>query len=145
MQAALPAALDAVRTLGMQTALHTSGMYPERLAALLPWLDWVGLDIKAPQAHYDAITVTPGSGARAFAALEVLLTGSTEYECRTTWNTSLFGVDELFALADDLRARGVRHWAVQECRTLGTPAWALTPDQTRRLGSGFDRFILRRD
>lgn len=145
LQAALPAALDAVRTLGMQTALHTSGMYPERLAALLPWLDWVGLDIKAPQAHYDAITVTPGSGARAFAALEVLLTGSTEYECRTTWNTSLFGVDELFALADDLRARGVRHWAVQECRTLGTPAWALTPDQTRRLGSGFDRFILRRD
>ena len=48
LQAALPAALAEVRALGFQTALHTGGMYPERLHALLPLLDWVGLDIKGP-------------------------------------------------------------------------------------------------
>ena len=38
LQAALADALAAVRALGMQTALHTAGMYPQRLAAppLLP-------------------------------------------------------------------------------------------------------------
>ncbi len=66
LQAALPAALAQVRALGFQTALHTGGMYPERLQALLPLLDWVGLDIKGPLHAYDAITRTPGSGAKAF-------------------------------------------------------------------------------
>ena len=66
LQAGLGAALNAVRSLGLQTALHTGGMYPERLAALLPQLDWVGLDIKAPPQRYNAITATPGSGARAW-------------------------------------------------------------------------------
>ena len=144
LQAALPAALDATRALGLQTGLHTAGMYPERLAALLPRLDWVGLDIKAPPARYDAITATPGSGARAFESLALLLRSGLEYECRTTWHGVLFGVDELQALADDLRARGVRHWALQECRAPGAPTWALTPAQAERLGAGFERFELRR-
>ena len=64
LQAALPEALDAVRALGYATALHTCGMYPERLAALLPRLDWVGLDIKGPWERIDAITGSRASGPR---------------------------------------------------------------------------------
>lgn len=144
LQAALPSALDVVRTLGMQTALHTAGMYPERLAALLPRLDWVGLDIKARPGRYDAITASPGSGTRAFAALDVLARSGANYECRTTWHAALFGVDELFALAEDLRARGAQHWALQECRAPGAPTWTLTPEQAVQLGAGFAQFTLRR-
>lgn len=59
LQTALPAALREVRAMGFQTALHTGGMYPERLSALLPLLDWVGLDIKGPLQRYDAITSPP--------------------------------------------------------------------------------------
>ncbi len=50
LQAALPAALAEVRAMGFATGLHTGGMYPERLAAVLPLLDWVGLDVKGPAA-----------------------------------------------------------------------------------------------
>ena len=144
LQAALPAALAEVRALGLQTALHTGGMYPGRLAALLAQLDWVGLDIKALPQRYDAITATPGSGARAWDALEVLLAHGTDHECRTTWHAGLFGVDELMALATALATRGVRHWSLQECRTHGAPPWTLTRAQTKQLAAGFECFTLRR-
>ncbi|RYF75627.1 MAG: anaerobic ribonucleoside-triphosphate reductase activating protein, partial [Comamonadaceae bacterium] len=75
LQAALPDALAQVRALGFATGLHTAGMYPQRLQALLPLLDWVGLDIKAPEAGYDALTRTPGSGLRAWESLRVLRAG----------------------------------------------------------------------
>ena len=37
-----------VKEKGYKIGLHTGGMYPRRLRAVLPFLDWVGLDIKAP-------------------------------------------------------------------------------------------------
>jgi len=49
---ALPRAVDEVRALGFRVGLHTAGMLPRRLRALLPRLDWVGLDIKAPLRRY---------------------------------------------------------------------------------------------
>jgi pyruvate formate lyase activating enzyme len=133
-----------VRSLGLQTALHTGGMYPERLAAVLPQLDWVGLDIKALPQRYNAITATPGSGARAWAGLEVLLAYGTDHECRTTWHAGMFGVDELLDLAQALAARGVRRWALQECRAPGAPAWALTPAHQQQLAAWFPSFTQRR-
>jgi len=144
LQAALPAALAQVRALGFQTALHTGGMYPERLHALLPLLDWVGLDIKGPLHAYDAITRTPGSGAKAFDALRRLLASGVACECRTTWHAGLFSVDDLFALADTLADAGVAHWALQECRAPGAATWALTAGQVERLGARFAGVVVRR-
>lgn len=144
LQAALPAALAQVRALGFQTALHTGGMYPERLQALLPLLDWVGLDIKGPLHAYDAITRTPGSGAKAFASLRHLLASGVAYECRTTWHAGLFSEDDLFALADTLADAGVAHWALQECRAPGASAWALTAGQVERLGARVAGLVVRR-
>lgn len=147
LQAALPAALAEVRAMGFQTALHTGGMYPERLASLLPLLDWVGLDIKGPlnaSGAFDAITRTPGSGARTLDALRLLLASGVACECRTTWHARLFGVEALLELADTLASEGVAHWALQECRAPGAAAWGLTAQQTERLGERFASFAVRR-
>ena len=144
LQAALPAALAQVRALGFEAALHTGGMYPQRLAALLPHLDWVGLDIKGPLQRHDAITGAPGSGRRARQSLCHLLASGVACECRTTWHPGLFSVEELLALADELAALGVTHWALQECRTAGAAPFALTAAQTQSLAARFARFTLRR-
>ena len=144
LQVALPDALARVRAMGFATGLHTAGIYPERLAALLPLLDWVGLDIKAPPQRYDAITRAPGSGAKAWASLRHLLASGVAHECRTTWHAGLFSEDELQTLADTLAAAGVRHWALQECRAAGAPGWALTGERAAVLGRGFASFTLRR-
>lgn len=145
LQASLPAAIATVRALGFAVALHTGGMYPQRLAALAPQLDWVGLDIKAPPTHYDALTATPGSATRAWAALDALLASGVPFECRTTWHEALFDLDALHTLARALRQRGVRHWALQACRTAAgtTPGWPLPATQVAALGAGFETFVVR--
>ena len=42
----LAAAMADTKALGYKIGLHTAGCYPERLKAVLPLVDWVGLDIK---------------------------------------------------------------------------------------------------
>jgi pyruvate formate lyase activating enzyme len=143
LQAALSAALPEVRAMGFETALHTGGMYPERLAALLPQLDWIGLDIKGPLHCHDGITATPGSGQRVRQSLRYLLASGVAHECRTTWHPGLFSVNELLALADELAALGVAHWALQQCRTPGGAPSALTSVQTQALAARFASFTLR--
>ncbi len=59
-QAGLADAIAAVHALGFKIGLHTGGAYPRRLAAVLPQVDWVGLDVKAPQAEYAGVTGVAG-------------------------------------------------------------------------------------
>ena len=102
----------------------------------------IGARIK--QAGYDAITRTPGSGARAWQSLQLLLASGVDYECRTTWHEGLFDTPGLLGLAEQLARAGVVHWALQECRTPdGPPTWGLTPAQQTLLQAQFPGFVLR--
>ncbi|MCL4182353.1 MAG: anaerobic ribonucleoside-triphosphate reductase activating protein [Burkholderiaceae bacterium] len=143
LQTHLPAAIEQVRALGFEVGLHTAGMYPARLARLLPRLDWVGLDIKAPLRTYDAVTGTTGGGAKARESLDLLLAAGVPFECRTTWHPGLFPMSALEELADELAARGVTHWTVQCCRIDGRPAVAAQPPELRRLAVRFKEFHWR--
>lgn len=116
LQAALPRAMREVRGMGFQVALHTAGMYPERLAAVLPMVDWVGLDIKAPAPLHDRIVGAPGGHDRVMASLDLLLASGVDHQCRTTWSSELYGQDELAALVDGLARQGVRDWSRQPLR-----------------------------
>jgi pyruvate formate lyase activating enzyme len=144
LQPALADALGQVRALGFETALHTGGMYPERLAGVLPQLDWVGLDIKGPSQRIDAITGSRHAAARVQASLAHLLESGVAHECRTTWHPGLFDFDELRALADELAVLGVRHWTVQECRTPAAAPFTLAPQQVTALSVQFECFTHRR-
>ena len=144
LQAALPAALAEVRAMGFATGLHTGGMYPERLAAVLPLLDWVGLDIKGPLQAYDGITGVPGSGKRAWESLQLVVQSGVPYECRTTWNPALFDLDALQDLGETLVDSGVTHWALQQCRAPGLAASEGLPPVVETLGERFASFSVRR-
>jgi len=150
LQPALPEALDAVRGLGFHAALHTNGQLPDRLSTVLPRLDWVGLDIKSPLSEYDRVTGVAGSAAKAFASLELLVASDVAHEVRTTVHTGLLSDDELLALAGELRAAGVRTWAVQAFRSDGTrpdriqaQARGLSDEMLGRLATGFEDFSFR--
>ncbi len=143
LQAGLGDAMQEVRELGFAVGLHSAGMYPDRLAKLLPSLDWIGLDVKAPQHEHDAITGVPGSGAKARASLAHVLRSGIAYECRTTWHAGLFALERLLALAQDLAGLGVTHWSVQGCRVEGQPQAVPAPAELIRLGERFSAFSLR--
>lgn len=116
---ALPAAIEAVRAMGFEVGLHTAGLYPQRLAEVLPLLDWVGLDIKAPFARYADITRAHGSGERARACAELVVASGIDHECRTTVHPALQPPADLLALAHTLAAMGVTRYTLQEFRAAG--------------------------
>jgi pyruvate formate lyase activating enzyme len=125
VQPGLPAALAEVRALGFATGLHTAGVAPDRLRQMLPLLDWVGLDVKAPFDRYGAVTGRPGAGARARRALDAVLDSGVGYEIRTTVHADLLSPDDLLGIAAELRARGVGAWVLQEFRPEGCADAAL--------------------
>jgi len=83
-QESLLAAVQEVKGLGMKVALHTNGAFPERLQALLPWCDWVGMDIKAPFNEYAVMTGCPASGEQARMSADLLRHSGVEHQFRTT-------------------------------------------------------------
>ena len=149
---ALGAMVREARGLGLLVGLHTGGAWPRRLAELAGWLDWIGLDIKAAPADYAALTRVEGSGAAAWASLDVLLAAGRPFECRTTLHPALHSTARLVELAQRLRRCGVRHYSVQGFRAEGCAdaelirvgrASPVALHALEGLAAGFERFELR--
>lgn len=125
LQSGLVEACREVRELGFEIGLHTAGPYPERMAEILPWLDWVGMDIKAPFGDYDRITGTPGSSGRVRESLGLLLDSGVEHEIRTTVHVDLLAHENVLALAHELADLGVQRYVLQAFRSRGCADTAL--------------------
>ncbi len=152
LQANLPDAMREVRALGYKIGLHTGGMYPKRLAAVLPLVDWAGMDVKAPIADYARITGVKGSGEPVQESLDLLLASGVDYEIRTTVHPALLTDEEVVEMAHDLAGRGVQRYVVQAFRSQGCRDEYLCHHATRaqplqRVGDGvanmFEDFSLR--
>jgi pyruvate formate lyase activating enzyme len=126
LQSSLIAAVTEVRALGFKVGLHTSGAVPSRLAAVLPDIDWVGFDIKAPFVDYPRITGSPSSGADAEMALRDLLASGKPREIRTTVHPRLISGDALVRLGHDLVGFGISQWVLQPYRVF--PGATLNPE-----------------
>lgn len=118
LQPGLAAAVREVRELGFKVGLHTGGVAPERLADLLPSLDWVGFDVKAPFGNYASIT-GHAHGERARASLHLIRAAGVPFEVRTTWHPALLSPANLIELAHDLIAVGCPDWIIQRFRPDG--------------------------
>lgn len=110
------------RERGFEVGLHTAGPYPARLAALLPHVGWVGLDVKASAARYDDVVVAPGAAGRVAESLRLVLAAASGrglgYEVRTTVAPGMAA--DTLRLARELRAVGVATYALQQARAEGT-------------------------
>ena len=139
-QAELLAAIAAVRALGFKIGLHTSGAYPRRLAKVLPLVDWIGLDVKAPHVEYEVVTGIPGSGGSAFASLDLVLASGVAHEIRTTVHPALSPPSALLRLANELGDRGVLSWTLQPFRAAGCANDALV--SSAPYGAAIDASLL---
>jgi len=116
LQQDLGKAMVEVRDMGFKVGLHTAGCYPQRLASVLPQVDWVGLDIKTLPEDYPALTGAPDSGRRAWDSLECVLTEAASYEVRVTLHEALLPLNKLKRVIRRLAERGVRRLALPGCR-----------------------------
>ncbi|UJP39943.1 anaerobic ribonucleoside-triphosphate reductase activating protein [Cellulomonas palmilytica] len=122
-QPALVEAMREVRDAGFGVGLHTGGAYPRRLEALLPFVDWVGFDVKAPRRLYRAIVRVGGettAADQAFASLRMVLDAGVDVQVRTTVDPTVLSDDDVRALTDELHLLGVREHVLQEVRPDGT-------------------------
>ena len=141
----LPSMIREARRMGFRIGLHTAGIYPLRLADVLRYLDWVGLDIKADAQGYDDITGRRDSHRPAQACLTQLLTAGLDFECRITWHPDWLDETRLLGLARELARRGVKRFAVQGARSCpSTPPARLLGAQAQALLRGwFEEFAYR--
>ena len=119
LQAGIADAMREVKDMGFRVGLHTAGIAPRRLEALLTLTDWVAMDIKAP---FDAYAITTGrrkSGESAFECMRLILASGVEHEFRTTVHAALLPPDALAQLARSLAELGVRNYVLQEFRAQG--------------------------
>lgn len=153
MDPALGDAITQVRTLGFKVGLETACIYPDRLKKLLPALDWVGFDVKAPFARYADITGVAGSGEPARESVEAILASGVDYECRTTVHPAQLPPAVLIELAATLARMGVNNYALQEFRATGCADEVLVAaaiagypgeDTLAKIAPMFERFTMRR-
>jgi len=118
--ATLAEAIREVRSLGFRIGLHTSGSYPARLATILPLVDWVGLDIKAPlDERYDIISGAQGSSGKVRESLNLVLASGIEHQLRTTVHPRLLSEEDIAALQEELATMSAGPSVIQTFRPQG--------------------------
>lgn len=151
----LPQLAAEAQSLGFKVGLHTAGPWPQRLRAIVPHVDWVGFDCKAPWDKYDWITGRKDSALAARASLQILLNRGVDFEVRTTVHLALLSPGDILRLGRQLAGLGVRTYALQAFRAQGCadevlrtvpgPDFASPPwkDVAEQLGGLFPNFFCR--
>ncbi len=79
----LPRLIEEMKNLGFLVKLDTNGSRPDVLAAVLPRVDYVAMDVKTAPERYRALTGFGDTDAIA-RSMALLRDGPTDYELRTT-------------------------------------------------------------
>ncbi len=117
LQTHLLEAIDQVKALGYKVGLHTGGAYPKRFQRCLALVDWVGFDVKHLPEHYLEVTQTPGSAAKAWRSLELLLDSGVAHQLRLTRHPALMSEAQLTQLQNIIRHNYHSELVVQTCNT----------------------------
>ena len=120
MQPDIVALAQEVKALGFKVGIHTSGVYPDKLREMVSYLDWVGLDIKAPWNKYDTLSGRSNMAAKVQESLRFLLESGMEFEVRTTCDPRNLVPQDILTIAQDLKNLGVQTYALQKYRTFDT-------------------------
>ena len=118
MQNGLAAAVAEVKELGFLIGLHTGGYRPKHLAEVLPLVDWIGFDVKAPFEREKYKTAVGGADHlhEAEESLKLLTESGVDFECRTTCDPRILTIEDIYMIAGELKARGVEKYFLQKYR-----------------------------
>lgn len=143
-----------VKELGYKIGLHTGGYRPEALAKVLPLVDWIGFDIKAPlnEEHYKKAVGGVNHFRQVTESLNMIIDSGLHFECRTTCDPRILSINDIYTIADELKAKGVKEYYLQKYRQIDgddTPdgecdKFFEDTDLLRYLQSSFNIFDVRK-
>lgn len=118
VQEGLLAAIEEVKAMGYQIGMHTGGYHPARFKAVLPAVDWVGFDIKAPLVadRYKEATGGIADVEKVKESLQLLIESGKAFECRTTCDPRFLSKEDIYTIADSLKSLGVKEYYLQKYR-----------------------------
>lgn len=103
-----------VRDMGFFIGLHTNGFYPHVLERALDVIDWIGLDFKTTKNDYRKLCGIDAAYDMMLESMDAVIKSGKEFEVRTTADPRFVTKDGLLEIADLLRKRGVRNFAIQK-------------------------------
>lgn len=115
-QQGLPQAIKEVKTLGFKIGLHTSGVYPDKLAAIITNIDWIGLDVKALPEDYASVCGRSGMAKSVDKSISIMLSSNSDYEVRLTLHPVDIDEERLVKLLERLCTQGVKVCVIQLAR-----------------------------
>lgn len=82
-----PGLLDFVKEIkksGFLVKLDTNGTFPEKIREVLPYLDYIAMDIKAPVEKYPLVTNSKINPEKITQSIDLIMNCGIDYEFRTT-------------------------------------------------------------
>lgn len=119
MQIKLPVAMEQIQKMGFKIGIHTAGIHSHSLKRVLPFANWVGMDIKAPFKEYGRITKAIRSGDQAQECARLIIESGAEYEFRTTVHPNLLSPMDIDLLTEQLALMGAKWFVLQRFRPEG--------------------------
>ncbi len=120
VQNGLYEAMQKAKSMGYTIGLHTGGFNPQALAKVLPLVDWVGFDIKAPfdEKHYQRAIGSQTPLNNILESLDMLIEKGIPFETRTTCDPRLLTIEDIYTIAKQLKAKGIDNYHLQKYRPI---------------------------
>lgn len=113
LQSGIASFIDRVRAMGYLIKLDTNGLLPKAVEELIDKVDYIALDLKAPPGQLSRVISYDIDDTPIWQTADLLLTGKTDYEFRTTMMPFLC-VDDIAAIAQ--RVQGATKYVIQQYR-----------------------------
>jgi len=107
-----------IKEKGFMVKLDTNGTMPENLKKLLPLIDYVAMDIKAPLEKYHIPTRVDVNTKKIQESIELLKNGKIDYEFRTTVLPEFFSEEDAKAIGKLIN--GCKKYVLQQFRPTTT-------------------------
>ncbi len=103
IQPALAEFVREIRGNGFKVKIDTNGSLPGVLEDLLPHLDYISMDIKAPPDKYSPFCGAKAAGEKIKKSAEIIMNSCKEYEFRTTVMKGLLSEEDLKEIGETVK------------------------------------------
>ena len=108
--------IEKLRELGFSVKVDTNGYYPDKLAKIVDYVDYVAIDVKTVPEKYSKVTGKKNSAERVLESLKILVESGITFEARTTVVPTIVDEKDIIEIAKMLASIGVKKYVLQQFR-----------------------------
>jgi len=108
--------IEKLRGLGFSIKVDTNGYYPDKLAKIVDYVDYIAIDVKTVPEKYSKVTGKENSAERVLESLKILVESGITFEARTTVVPTIVDEKDIIEIAKMLASIGVKKYVLQQFR-----------------------------